>query len=117
MHSLKLEVEQKYIHDVDLEVLKAIYDAYHTGAKPVKSNERAPPKGSWREGTKQFENPRLQYMSMDIDEFTMAFANQLKKLAKASSTVDKITITVDGLHKFELKSYLSPEEIYEELNF
>jgi len=117
MHTLKLDVEQKFIHDLDLETLKAVYDAYDTSVKPVKAPVKEPPRGSWREGTKQFENPRLQYMTMSVAEFTMAFANQLKKLIKASPNVDKITLTIDNIHKFDLKSYHSPEEIYEELNF
>lgn len=117
MHILKLDVEQNQLYGLNIEVLKEIYGAYHTGPKPAKVLEKAPPRGSWRESTRQFENPRTMFMSMDIEEFSMAFANQLKKLIKASPKVEKIALTIDGLHKFDLKSYHMPEEIYEELNF
>ena len=117
MHTLKLDVEQKQLYGLDLEVLKEIYNMYHTGVKPAKVTEKAPPRGSWRESTRQFENPRTQFMSMDVEEYSMAFANALRKLIKASPKVEKIALTIDGLHKFDLKSYHMPEEIYEELNF
>jgi len=117
MHNLKIEVEQKYLYGLNLDVLKEIYNIYHIGAKPANLFEKAPARGSWRESVRQFENPRAQFMSIDIEEFSMAFANQLKKLIKTSPNVDKITLTINGLHKFELKSYHMPEEVYEELNF
>lgn len=109
MPTIKLDVEQKHFHDLSLDILRETFELYNTGP------EKRTPK--WQEEVAKFENPRQQYMQMQVPEFTMAFANQLKKLIRNSPKVPAIVLTIDNLHKIEFTQSIRAEEIYEKLNF
>ncbi|MFH0869202.1 MAG: hypothetical protein V1839_03170 [archaeon] len=121
MHTLKFDVEQKHLYDLNFEVLKEIHQLYHVPAAgkagapaKVPARELAP---KWLKDVEGFKNPRVPFMDITVDDYSMAFATQLRKLSKLSPKVPTITLTIDNLQKFDLRQYHTPEEIYDALNF
>ena len=108
MHTIKIEIDQKELNNLNLEILRETYEHYN------KSSERRIPK--WQEDSVKFENPRLQFLQMSIEEFSIAFATQLRKLIRRSN-LQKLNLLVDNMHKIEITPSSTIEEIYENLKF
>jgi len=114
MHTLKVDVDQKHLYDLNQDVLRDLHKTYNVPQTPAPKKLTIP---TWVDNAKQFENPRMPFMNLNVEMFSMAFATQLRKLSKLSPKVPTITLTIDNLQKFELRQYHTPEEIYDALNF